>query len=166
MRQKSVSFFFSFSRECTLWVSGHVPKLSDSTWNRLHLHCRESSHALLTLDLVYHQTKTLRTLAPRSRVHHCLSARTFANARHARIRRLAPCLRRHLPDDRWFEFVRRIHRRIAENPWIPSGKNGLSNVSLLSALLPARSVSQVRGRETRARSSFPRPSLFLTTCLP
>lgn len=80
----------------------------------------------------------------------CRSARTLADARHARIRRLAPCLRRHLPGDGWFEFVRRIHRRIAENPWIPSGKNGLSNACL--------SVSP-----TKERSSvvLPRSSLFL-----
>lgn len=82
------------------------------------------SRSLLTLDLVYHQTKALRTLTrDRGARDQCLS--TFSDARHARIRRLAPCLRRHLLDDEWFEFVWRIYRRIAKNPWIPSGKNGL-----------------------------------------
>lgn len=71
-----------------------------SQGNRLYLHCRESSHALLTLDLVYHQTKTLRTLAQGRGSANTFLRERFANARHARIRRLAPCLRRHLPDDR------------------------------------------------------------------
>lgn len=78
------------------------PEVSPEAFRRckeaVYLHCRKSPHALLTLDLVYHQTRTLRVL-PRPRVLRCLSARTLANARHARIRRLAPCLRRHLPDD-------------------------------------------------------------------
>lgn len=85
------------------------------------------SRSLLTLDLVYHQTKTLRT--PHARVCQYRSTRTLADADHACIRKLAPCLRHHLSGDGWFEFVRRIHRRIVENPWIPLRKNGLSNIS-------------------------------------
>lgn len=118
------------------------------------------SRSLLTLDLVYHQTKALRTLTrERGSRGQCLSAWTFADARHARIRRLAPCLRRHLPDDGWFEFVRRIYRRIAENPWIPPGKNGLS----LIYGLPLR-LSQTKERSARRSSIDLR--YFSTTCLP
>lgn len=121
-RRKS---FLSFEKMHLMGLSRGKPR-SFQTVQESHLLALSQifSRSLLTLDLVYHQTKALRTLTrDRGARDQCLS--TFADARHARIRRLAPCLRRHLLDDGWFEFVWRIYRRIAKNPWIPSGKNGL-----------------------------------------
>lgn len=101
---------------------------------------------LLTLDPNSRPRLSSRPFEPSREIEGSANAAwTLADARHARIRRLAPCLRHHLLDDGWFEFVRRIHRRIAENPWIPLEKNDLSNVS--------SSVSPTMGRSS-ARS-FP-----------
>lgn len=147
MRGKSSLLFLQEERDASyrVWGGGVSPEeLSDST--------REPSTCTVA---------NLLTLAPNSRPRLSSKRRPFepsreveglpmplalADARHARIRRLAPCLRRHLPGDGWFEFVRRAS--IDESPRIPEslqGKNGLSNVS--------PSISPIKGRSS-ARS-FP-----------
>lgn len=91
---------FHLLKVCTLWDSrGVSPEAFRQYKNgRLLALSQIFSRSLLTLDLVYHQTKALGTLTRgRGSRGRCFSA--FADARHARIRRLAPCLRRHLPDD-------------------------------------------------------------------
>jgi len=64
---------------CILWDPGKSRGFQTARESAVYLHCRESSHALLTLDLVYHQTKTLRTLRTRAhtrtRIHICARAR-------------------------------------------------------------------------------------------
>lgn len=143
--------FSVFRRRCIFTRPEVSPEAFRRCKKAVYLHCRKSPHAFLTLDLVYHQTKTLRVL-PRPRVSSdaflCVHSRMLVTLALGDSRLVYAVICPTMDDLNSSGAL--TDRRESLNPF---GKERPPNVS--------PSVAQDKGRK-RTRRAFPGPLLLLS----